>query len=199
MNNPEEQTQTLEKKFRGSIIAVSILIPVAVAVLFTVKLKDFGFHVEPLSFLPPIYATINGITAIFLILAVMSIKNGNRVRHERLMTMAIGCSVIFLVMYVAYHMTADSTKFGDINADGVLDTAENATVGSLRYLYIFILISHILLSIVIIPMVLFTYVRALAERFDKHKKLAKITFPLWLYVAVTGVIVYLMISPYYAN
>jgi putative membrane protein len=190
---------TLENKFKGSIIAVSIIIPVAVAVLFSVKLKDFGFDVAPLSFLPPIYAGINGLTAILLVAAVMAIKKGNRKLHERLMTFAIACSVVFLVMYVAYHMTADSTKFGDTNLDGSLDEAEKSVVGGMRYLYYFILLTHIALSVIIIPMVLFTYVRALAEQFDKHKKLAKITFPIWLYVAVTGVVVYLMISPYYAH
>jgi len=197
MNN--QDNPSLEKKFKGSIIAVSIIIPIAVAVLFTVKLKDFGINVEPLSFLPPIYASINALTALLLIMGVLAIKNGNRKVHERLMTLAIACSVVFLVMYVAYHMTADSTKYGDINADGLLDETEIANAGWMRMVYFFILISHIILSIAIIPMVLFTYVRALAERFDKHKKLAKITFPLWLYVAVTGVVVYLMISPYYAN
>ena len=101
------------------------------------------------------------------------------------MTTAIGLSVVFLIMYVAYHMTADSTKFGG--------------EGFVRYVYFFLLISHILLSIAVIPLVLITYVRALAERFDRHKKIARITFPIWLYVAVTGVIVYLMISPYYVN
>jgi putative membrane protein len=197
MNN--QDGQTLEKKFRGSIIAVSIIIPIAVAILFTVKLKDFGINIEPLSFLPPIYATINGVTALLLIMGVLAIKNGNRKVHERLMTLAIACSVVFLVMYVAYHMTADSTKYGDINADGLLDETEKINAGSMRLVYFFILISHIVLSVAIIPLVLFTYVRALAERFDKHKKLAKITFPIWLYVAITGVVVYLMISPYYAN
>lgn len=197
MNN--QDNQTLERKFRGSIIAVSIIIPIAVAVLFTVKLKDFGINIEPLSFLPPIYASINAVTALLLIMGVLAIKNGNRKVHERIMTMAIACSVVFLLMYVAYHMSADSTKYGDINADGLLDDTELANAGSMRSVYFFILISHILLSIAIIPMVLFTYVRALAERFDRHKKLAKITFPIWLYVAVTGVVVYLMISPYYAN
>ncbi|RKS00763.1 MULTISPECIES: DUF420 domain-containing protein [unclassified Flavobacterium] len=197
MNNQENKT--LERKFRGSIIAVSIIIPIAVAVLFTVKLKDFGINIEPLSFLPPIYASINAVTALLLIMGVLAIKNGNRKVHERIMTLAIACSVVFLVMYVAYHMSADSTKYGDINADGLLDDKELANAGSMRSVYFFILISHILLSIAIIPMVLFTYVRALAERFDRHKKLAKITFPIWLYVAVTGVVVYLMISPYYAN
>ncbi|MEG2100092.1 DUF420 domain-containing protein [Flavobacterium sp. FlaQc-28] len=179
------EDQSLEKKFSKFIIAVSIVIPVVVAILFGIKLKDFGINVEPLSFLPPIYATTNGITAVVLVWAVIAVKNGKRKLHERLMTLAIGLSVAFLVMYVAYHMTADSTKFGG--------------EGLVRYVYFFILLTHILLSIAIIPLVLITYVRALAKRFDKHKKIAKITFPLWLYVAVTGVVVYLMISPYYAN
>ena len=176
---------SLEKKFSKFIVAVSIIIPVVVAILFGVKLKDFGINVEPLSFLPPIYAAINGLTAIVLVWAVIAIKNGKRKVHERLMTFAITLSVAFLVMYVAYHMTADSTKFG---GEGVI-----------RYVYFFILITHILLSIAIIPLVLISYVRALSKSFDRHKKIAKITFPLWLYVAVTGVVVYLMISPYYAH
>jgi putative membrane protein len=192
------EDNSLEKKFSKFIIAVSIVIPVVVGILFGIKLKDFGINVEPLSFLPPIYATTNGITAIVLVWAVISIKNGKRKLHEQLMTFAIMLSVAFLVMYVAYHMTADSTKFGDLNHDEILDLAETTKIGSLRYVYFVILITHILLSIAIIPLVLITYVRALAQRFDRHRKIAKITFPLWLYVAVTGVVVYLMISPYYA-
>ena len=179
------EDHSLEKKFNKFIVIVSILIPVVVAVLFSVKLKDYGYNVEPLSFLPPIYATINGITAVVLLAGVWAIKNGNRQLHERLMTTAIALSVAFLVMYVAYHMTSDSTKFGG--------------VGIIRYVYFFILLSHILLSIAVIPLVLITYVRALANTFDRHKKIAKITFPIWLYVAVTGVVVYLMISPYYVS
>ena len=179
------EDNSLEKKFSKFIIAVSIIIPVVVAILFGIKLKDFGINVEPLSFLPPIYATTNGITAIVLVGAVIAVKNGKLKLHERLMTFAICLSVAFLVMYVAYHMTSDSTKFGG--------------EGAIRYVYFIILITHILLSIAIIPLVLITYVRALAERFDRHRKIARITFPLWLYVAVTGVIVYLMISPYYVQ
>lgn len=175
----------LDQKFSKFIVVVSILIPVVVAILFNVKLKDLGVDVESLSFLPPIYAATNGITAIVLIAAVIAIKKGNRKLHERLMTTAIALSVAFLVMYVAYHMTSDSTKFGG--------------EGAIRTVYFLILITHIFLSIVIIPLVLITYVRALASKFDKHKKIAKITFPIWLYVAVTGVIVYLMISPYYVH
>jgi putative membrane protein len=175
----------VDKKYNTLIVFVSVLIPIVVAILFTVKLKDFGFEVEPLSFLPPIYATINGITAVVLVAAVLAIKKGNRKVHERLMTFAIALSLAFLVMYVAYHMTSDSTKFGG--------------EGWIKFVYFFILISHILLSIAVIPLVLFTYVRALAAKFDQHKKIAKITFPIWLYVAVTGVIVYLMIAPYYTH
>ena len=173
----------VELKYRKWIIILSIAIPLVVAILFGIKLKDFGIDVEPLTFLPPIYATINGFTAILLIAGVIAIKNGKRVLHENIMKSAIACSVLFLGMYVAYHMTADSTKFGG--------------EGTIKYIYYFILLTHIVLSVVVIPFVLITYVRALAKRFDKHKKLARITFPLWLYVAITGVIVYLMISPYY--
>ena len=179
------ENKTTENKYNKYIVAVSILIPVVVAVLFNVKLKNFGIQVKPLSFLPPIYAAINGITAVVLVSAVIAIKNGKRKLHERLMTSAIALSLAFLVMYVAYHMTADSTKFG---GEGVI-----------QFVYFFILTSHIFLSIAVIPLVLITYVRALAERFDRHKSIAKITFPIWLYVAITGVIVYEMISPYYVN
>jgi len=173
----------IETRYNKLIIALSVIIPLAVAILFGVNLRKMGFDVEPLSFLPPIYATINGFTAILLVVAIVAIKNGNRALHEILMKLAIFCSVLFLLMYVAYHMTSDSTKYG----------------GDLGFIYYPILISHIVLSIVVIPLVLITYVRALAQRFDRHKKIAKITFPIWLYVAITGVVVYLMISPYYAN
>lgn len=191
--------QPIDKKLNKLIIVVSIVIPIVVAVLFAFKLEDFGIHVEPLSFLPPIYATINGLTALLLIAAVISIKNGKRKLHENLMTTAILCSVLFLIMYVAYHLTSNSTKFGDTNHDGIVDELEIAKVGIWRMVYFLVLISHIVLSIVVIPMVLFTYLYALAEKFDKHKKLAKITFPIWLYVAITGVVVFIMISPYYAK
>ena len=181
----ENNLNAVELKYRKWIIVLSIVIPVAVAIRFGVKLKDLGYDVKPLSFLPPIYATINGITAVLLVTAVWAVKNRKLKLHENLMKCAIGCSVAFLVMYVAYHMTADSTPYG---GEGVM-----------KYIYFFILLTHIILSVIIIPFVLITYVRALAERFDKHRKLARITYPMWLYVAVTGVIVYLMISPYYVH
>lgn len=195
----QQETRSLEQKFGKLIIAVSIIIPVVVAVLFSVKLKDLGVKVEPLSFLPPIYATINGLTAVVLVWAVMAVRRGRRKLHENLMTFAIGLSVAFLVMYVAYHMTSGNTRFGDTDHDGQLSVTENAEAGVMRSVYFFILVTHIVLSIAIIPLVLVTYVRALAQRFDRHRKIAKITYPIWLYVAVTGVVVYLMISPYYAH
>ncbi|MDY0090087.1 MAG: DUF420 domain-containing protein [Flavobacteriaceae bacterium] len=180
-----EKKHEIEHKYNKLIIILSIAIPLVVAMLFGIKLKDYGINVEPLSFLPPIYATINGFTAILLVAAVVAIKNGNRKLHENLMKSAIACSILFLLMYVAYHMTSDHTPYGG--------------EGTMRYVYFFILITHIILSIGIIPLVLITFVKALAERFDKHKKIAKITYPIWLYVAISGVIVYIMISPYYAH
>ena len=166
-------------KYKKLITVVSVLIPVVVALLFTVKIPN----VAPLSFLPPIYASINGITSIILVLAFIAIKNKKIKLHEGLMKTAIGLSLAFLVMYIAYHMTSDSTSYGG--------------TGSIKYVYYFILITHILLSIAIIPMVLVTYVRAISINFEDHKKIARITFPIWLYIAVTGVVVYVMISPYY--
>lgn len=179
----KEVVSAEEKKYKRFITIVSIVIPVAVALLFGINLRKLGFDVEPLRFLPPIYASINALTAVLLVASVIAIKNGKRKLHEKLTTSAIVCSALFLVMYVAYHMTSDSTAFGG--------------EGAIRYVYYFILITHILLSIVIIPFVLITFMRARLGNFPQHKKIAKITFPLWLYVAVTGVVVYLMISPYY--
>jgi putative membrane protein len=160
------------------IILVSVVVPVLVAALLGVKIPGYD-----LSFLPPIYATFNGITAILLVSAVVAIKNGQRKVHQYLINCCIALSAAFLLMYVAYHATSDPTPFGGS--------------GAIRYVYYIILITHILLSVVIIPLVLFTYVRAWYGNFERHRALAKFAFPLWLYVAITGVIVYLMIRPYY--
>ena len=172
-----------ETKHKKRIIFISIFLPLAVAALFGINLQKLGFDVEPLTFLPPIYAGINGLTAILLVVAIIAIKKGNRKLHEGLMKACIGLSVLFLGMYIAYHITSTSTSFG---GEGII-----------KMIYFFILITHIILSIVIIPLVLITFSRALSAQYDLHKKIAKITFPIWLYVAVSGVVVYLMISPYY--
>ncbi len=164
---------------RKTIIALSVIIPVSLALLMGMP-KIEGYDT---SFLPPIYATINGITALLLITAVVAVRNGRRLLHERIMKTCIGLSALFLTLYLIYHSTSESTPFGG--------------EGPIRYVYFFVLITHILLSIGVIPLVLFTFVRALSGNFARHRRLARITFPVWLYVSVTGVIVYLMISPYY--
>jgi putative membrane protein len=169
---------TETKKYNTWIVFLSIAIPLVVAIMFRVKL-DVTIPV----FLPPIYATMNALTSIILIIAFWAIKNKKVKLHERLMKTAILFSAFFLVMYVVYHMTSDSTKY---QGEGVLKTV-----------YFIILISHILLSIAVIPFVLITYVRAITNNIELHKKIARITFPLWLYVAISGVIVYVMIAPYY--
>ena len=173
----KNKLNTMKSKYQFWVNVVSIAVPVVVALLFKVRLPN----VEPLSFLPPIYASINGVTAFLLISALIAIKNNKRKLHERFMKIAIACSLIFLVMYVAYHMTSDPTKYK----------------GSVSILYYSILASHILLSIVVIPLVLISYVRAYLGDYESHKKIVKFAYPVWLYVAVTGVIVFLMISPYY--
>ena len=174
-----KHTTLNEKKYTRLIWILSIVIPIAVAALFGIRIPG----VERLGFLPPVYAGINALTALVLVTAVFQIKKGNRKKHETLMKFAIFLSVLFLVFYVVYHMTSDSTKFGG--------------EGFIKYVYYFILASHIFLSILVIPFVLFTYLRGISGQFEEHKKIARYTFPLWLYVAVTGVIVYFMISPYY--
>ena len=170
-----------EKRFNTIISIVSVVIPVVVALLFTVKLPN----VKPLSFLPPIYATINGLTAVLLVVAVWAIKQGKVQLHQNIMTLNIVLSLLFLIMYIAYHMTSESTSYGG--------------AGYIKYVYYFILITHIILSIAIVPLVLKTYAKAYLKDFVGHRALAKYTFPIWLYVAVTGVIVYVMIAPYYTH
>ena len=171
------KNKTTKSKYQLWVNIVSVVIPVVVALLFKVRLPN----VEPLSFLPPIYASINGLTALLLVSALIAIKNKKRRVHETLMKTAIACSLIFLIMYVAYHMTSDPTKYE----------------GPISSIYYSILISHIVLSVIVIPLVLISYLRAYLGTYDLHKKIVKFAYPIWLYVAVTGVIVYIMISPYY--
>jgi putative membrane protein len=169
---------TASKKYNKWILILSIAIPLVVAILFGVKID-----VQLPVFLPPIYATINAFTAVLLMMAFWAIKNKKIALHAILMKTAIIFSVLFLVLYVAYHMTSDSTKFGG--------------EGLIKNVYFIILITHIILSVAVIPFVLITYVRAITNQVELHKKIARFTFPLWLYVAISGVMVYLMISPYY--
>jgi putative membrane protein len=166
------------KKYNKLITILSIAIPLVVAALFGVKI-DLDLPV----FLPPIYAGINAVTSVLLLLAFWAIKNKKIDLHENLVKACMVLSAVFLILYVLYHMTSDSTSFGG--------------EGTIRWVYFFVLISHILLSIVVIPLVLITFVRGITRDVERHKKIARITFPIWLYVTITGVIVYYMISPYY--
>lgn len=192
MNKTIQPPIDYEKKYRKLIIVLSVFIPLAVAGLFGIKIKGADF-----SFLPPIYATINGITAMVLIISLMAIKQRMITMHQRLNTFAIVLSCAFLVMYILYHITSEETPYGDINHDGKRDAAEALAVGGMRYVYFALLISHIALSVIIIPFVLFTYMKGLSMKVESHKKLARITYPMWLYVAISGVVVYMMLSPYY--
>lgn len=174
----------LKKKYKRLVVILSVVIPLVVAALFGVNLKELGFDVEPLYFLPPIYASLNALTSVLLIAAVWAIKNRKVRLHVRLVQSCLGLSALFLTLYVAYHMTSDSTPYGGD--------------GAMRTVYFFILITHIVCSVIMIPFVLITFFRGIMGAYKRHKKIARITFPLWLYVSVTGVIVYLMISPYYS-
>jgi putative membrane protein len=180
------------KNAKKLIIALSVVIPLVVAVLFKVKIDGLDF-----SFLPSIYAGINALTAVVLISALFAIKNKNRALHRGLMRFALLLSLMFLALYVAYHMASDSTVYGDSNHTGDLDILEKAHVGNSVYFYYSLLISHILLSVAVIPIVLFTYLFAWQGDFQRHKRWTRFAFPIWLYVATSGVIVYLMISPFY--
>jgi putative membrane protein len=189
-------TPIVERNYNKAIIIVSIAIPVAVAFLILVPQAkiDVGFNTRSL---PLFHAILNSSTAILLLASLYFIRHGQVRAHRRANWAAVVLSSIFLVSYVIYHATNPSTRYGDLNHDGILSDFEKQQAGLMRYVYYFILSSHILLSGIIIPFVLFTLQRAYQQRFPQHRRLAKITWPMWLYVAVSGVVVYIMISPYY--
>lgn len=189
---------SLEKndgKAKIFIWTVSIIVFVAVAVLSRVKLSlDFPFNVHVFA---TFNAIINSLVAILLVAGVITAKNKNYVTHKKIMITTIVLSVLFLLSYICHHLFAGETKYGDIDHDGVLSLNETAMAGSTRVYYYILLITHIPLAGIILPFILFTAYRALTGEYDKHRKLVKITWPVWFFVAVSGVVVYLMISPYY--
>ncbi len=186
------------KKLKNAKIAIytaAIAVPLVVVLLFNVEITGVN-----LTFLPKFYATINGVTAIFLVFALIAIKRKNMTVHRRYIRLSLLLSIVFLACYVAYHMTSgEATKYGDLDHDKLIDYDEEIARASTYLIYRFILISHILLSIIIIPVVLFTYLFAWQGDFVKHKKWTRFAWPIWFYVAVSGVIVYWMISPYYLH
>lgn len=183
-----------EKSINKIILAISIAVPVIVTVLFYMPAVHLNFDT---SILPGFHALLNSGVAICLLAGLYMIKNRRQSAHRNFMMGAFSLSALFLVSYVLYHLSAESTLFGDSDHDGVVSEAEKMAAGSVRYIYYVILLSHIVLAAAILPFILITLSRALTARFDKHRKIARITWPLWFYVAVTGVVVYFMIAPYY--
>ena len=150
-----------------------------------------------LSSLPGFHALLNSMAAVFLVLAIRAIKKGKVILHQKMIYAAFICSLVFLLSYVTYHITTPTTLFGDANKDGLLSSAERDAVSGTRPYYLFILISHIGLAALSFPFILRTFVHAFTNQFEKHRKLSKKVFPVWLYVAVTGPVVYFFLQPYY--
>ena len=184
-----------DKKAYWLIGIFSVVVFIAVSVLTKIKLEvDLGFDVHLFALFN---AIINATIAILLIAALVVVKKGNYQLHKKLMMEALILSILFLVSYIAHHLFAGEAKFGDINHDGIVSEEEKTFIGGIRFVYYIILSTHIFLATIILPFILYTAYRALTAEFALHKKIAKITWPLWLYVAITGPIVYWMIKPYY--
>lgn len=184
-----------DKKARIIILTVSFVVFTAVVTLSKLKI-DFnpGFNVHLFAMAN---AIINSIVCLLLIAGLIVVKQKRYLLHKKIMLAAIGLSVLFLLSYMAHHLLAGETKFGDINHDGIISIDEKRLAGNLRMIYYFFLITHIPLAAIVLPFILFTAYRALTGDYAAHKKLTRITWPVWFYVAVTGVIVYIMIQPYY--
>ncbi len=185
-----------DKKAYWLIGIFSVVVFLAVSVLTKIKLNvDLGFDVHLFA---AFNAFVNATIAVLLVAALVAVKNGKYQLHKQIMMAALVLSILFLVSYIAHHLLAGEAKFGDADHDGIVTDAEKAAVGAVRTIYFIILITHIILAAIILPFILFTAYRALTAEFPLHKKLAKITWPLWFYVAVTGPIVYWMIKPFYS-
>jgi putative membrane protein len=192
---PQPVFEKNDKTAKRLIWILSIVIFTGIAVLSRVKLDvNIGFD-------PRVFATFNAIVnsmvSLLLVAALFAVRSKNYLLHKKLMEVAILLSLLFLISYICHHLLSGDTRFGDLNHDGILSDEEKASAGSLRLIYYFILITHIPLAGIVLPFILFTAYRALSGDYQKHKKLARITWPVWLYVAITGVVVYLLISPYY--
>lgn len=184
-----------DRKAYWVIWIFSVVVFTLIALLSNFKLSihpGFDIHI-----FAKINAVINSAVAVLLVAGLISIKNRKYVLHRNIMITAMLLSVLFLVSYIAHHLLAGEARFGDINHDGLLSHAEKLQAGSVRVFYLILLSTHIILAAVILPFILFTAYRALTSEWPLHRKLAKYTWPLWFYVAVTGPLVYYLISPYY--
>jgi putative membrane protein len=202
MSSDREQWLKREPNERLSVILKRVTWILTAAVLILVGLMRSELRIPlpegvDLGFLPPFHAIVNSIVAILLVLAIIAVKSGKITQHRNFMLGAMGMSVIFLLGYVAYHFTNAEILYGDANGDSTVDAAELAAVGIWRTIYLIILITHIIAAGVSLPLILLTFVAAWSNRFKTHRQLAKWVFPIWLYVAVTGPICYLMLRSYY--
>jgi len=195
MKNSLQPNKALEKKLNRLAIVISVLVLALVGMMrrpaFKIK-TDIDF-----SFLPPFHSSLNALAAVALIAALYFIKNKNVKAHRNSIYAAMILSGLFLLSYVVYHFTNEAVQFGDANFDGELDDAELAAVGTSRTIYLILLATHVALAGIILPFILLTFNRAFTNQFDRHKKIARWVFPLWLYVAITGPICYLMLRPFY--
>lgn len=195
LNAPLQAHPAAEKPLRIAAVVLSIVVLALVGVMRTVKIP-LPEGVD-LSVLPAVNAIINGLTAVTLLVSLYYIRNGRPVAHRNANYTALGLSVLFLLTYVAYHFTTPEVIYGDVSGDGILDETERAAVGGMRTVYLIILLSHIFLAGILLPFILFTFIRAYTGKYELHRKMARYVWPLWFYVAVTGPVVYLMLRPYY--
>src|SRR5882724_11119978 len=185
-----------DKKASVLIILFSAIVFTLIVLLSRMKLElNAGFDVHLFALAN---AIINSCVTVLLIVALIAVKNKKYLLHKKLMLTAMVLSILFLASYICHHLFAGETRFGDINHDGILSEVEKSAAGSARIIYYILLGTHIPLAGIILPFILFTAYRALVGEYSRHKKLARITWPIWFYVAITGVIIYWMISPYYS-
>ncbi len=187
------ESVVLERKLNRVAWALTAVVLLLVGLMRTVRIPtsiDF-------SFLPPVHATLNALAAVALVAALVFIKKKQIARHRAAIYTAMGLSVLFLISYVVYHFTSAEVRFGDVDHNGVVDAAERAAVGGMRPVYLVLLITHVTLAGVILPFILFTFNRAFTGQYARHKAMARWVFPLWLYVAVSGPLCYLMLRPFY--
>jgi putative membrane protein len=184
-----------DNKARWLIGIFSFVVFAAVVLLSRIKLEvNLGFNVHLFA---QFNALVNSAVTVLLLLALYAVKNKNYLLHKKLMLTALVLSVMFLVSYICHHLFAGETRFGDINHDGIVSETEKLQAGAMRMVYYILLATHIPLAAIILPFILLTAYRALIAEWPRHKKLARITWPIWFYVSLTGVLVYLFISPYY--
>mgnify|MGYP000665029735 CR=1 FL=1 len=183
-----------QAKLLIGVFSVVVLVAVSFLSKFTITIElPFDKHIFALA-----NAIINAIVAVLLVAALVAVKQKTYTAHKNIMLTALFLSVLFLVSYIAHHLLAGETKFGDTDHDGIVSIAEQAVVGNLRAFYFILLFTHIILAATSLPFILFTAYRGLTGEFEEHKKIARRIWPIWFYVAVTGPLVYLMISPYYS-